>query len=252
LASINLATGAVTTSAAIGETNNANVNSLAAVLTTTFTPPTPPAGATAGQRFVAQVFLDLLGRAPGQSDLAALGAFIDQGLLGRLPFVLAVEQSPEHLARVVNQDYFTTLGRPADASALNAGVLFLASGGSNAGLLALLYSSSEYSRAVGGTNNAFLGTLFRAVTGQTIDANSLSVFNSVLNAGLSATSLAQLLLQTPAAAQQQVTRFFQTFLGRTPSAAELAAHAALVAAGQADLDLAIILASQEFSNVLAA
>jgi hypothetical protein len=51
---------------------------------------------------------------------------------------------------------------------------------------------------------------------------------------------------TPADSQQQVSRYFSAFLGRLPSAAERIAHAGLVQAGAADLDLALILASDEF------
>jgi hypothetical protein len=261
LVSINLATGTTTGLGEIGGTGGtfggfANLSSLAVVPTTSFTPPsrTPslPANATAGERYVAQIFLDLLGRNPSQSDLTTLGASIDQGLISHLQFVLAVEQSPEYLTRLVNQDYLSILGRTADPSGLSSSVQFLATGGSNQALRAILYGSSEYFQAVGGTNNAFLSAVFRAATGQTIDANSLNILNGLLNSGVSPTTVSQLLLQTPAAAQQVVIGFYQRYLGRTPGPAEVAAHAGLVEAGQAVLDQALILSSPEFLNNLAA
>jgi hypothetical protein len=257
---VNLATGATTGGGQIGNISNPlqvgaiKTTTVTVVPTATFTPPSTspslPANATAGERFVAQIFLDLLGRNPSQSDLTTLGASIDQGLISHMQFVLAVQQSPEYLTRLVNQDYLSILGRTADPTGLAGGVQFLATGESNQALRAILYGSSEYFHSVGGTNNAFLSAVFRATTGQTIDANSLNILNGLLNSGVSPTTISQLLLQTPAAAQQVVIGFFQRYLGRTPGPAEVAAHAGLVQTGQAGLDQALILSSPEFLKLI--
>jgi hypothetical protein len=258
LVSINLATGATTSlgeiAAPTGSFGNSIVSSLAVVPTATFTPPSPtppvPPNATLGERYVAQVFLDLLGRNASQGDITAFGTLIDSGAVSPFNFVLAIQQSPEYLTRLVNQDYLSILGRPADPTGLNGSVLFLETGGTNQSLRSILFGSTEYFQSVGGNNTAFLGALFRATTGQTIDSNSQNILSGLLSAGVAPTTVALLLLQTPAAAQQVVTGFFQTYLKRTPNAAELVAHGALVQAGQAGMDQALILSSQEFFNNL--
>jgi hypothetical protein len=208
-------------------------------------PPTS-ANLSPSQRFVSEAFLDLLGHNPDQNSLSALAGFLDNGLFSRLQLVLGVEHSPEYYAHVVDALYRATLGRPADAGALQAGAMFLATGGSQAELKALLYGSPEYLQKAGGTTHGFLAALFPDVTGQPLDGATEGLLDGLLAAGVSRTALALTLLQTPTASQRQVSRFFSTFLGRLPNAAEVNAHAGLVQAGAADLDLALILASDEF------
>jgi hypothetical protein len=195
---------------------------------------------------VSQVFLDLLGRNPDQNSLTLLAGFIDRGLIDRLQFVLAVEQSPEYLGRVVDQMYQTILRRPADSAGRLASVLFLQAGGSADELRALLYGSPEYYQRAGGTDPAFLAALFSDEVSQAPENQTQTALLGLLNAGVSRTAIARLLLNTPAASLRQVDQFFQRYLGRAPGAAEAAAHAGLVASGQAGLDLALILASDEF------
>jgi hypothetical protein len=267
LSDFNAATGQVTYTPANGYTGPdsfqftvtdtaTNVTSTAATVSLTVAAPqtsdqgppaaAPPAGAPNNQRFVSQVFLDLLGRHPDQNDLTVLAAFLDQGAVTRLQFVQAVEQSPEYLGRLVDQMYQTILGRAADPAGRQACVLFLQAGGSADDLRALLYGSPEYYQRAGGTDSAFLAALFPDVVGQPVDAGTDNVLLGLLGEGVSRAALAQVLLHTPAASQRQVSQFFQQFLGRAPGAAEVSAHADLVATGRADLDLALILASDEF------
>ncbi len=154
----------------------------------------------------------------------------------------------EYLTHVITQDYQTILGRAPDAGELNAAIAFLRGGGTNAQFQSLLYGSQEYFNAHGGTNSGFLTALFQGVTGQGLDTGTPGTLTNPLNGGFSRGQLAQLLLATPAASQQQITNYFQQFLGRTPNAAELNAFGSLAQNGQTNLDLAIILASQEFAN----
>jgi hypothetical protein len=195
---------------------------------------------------VSEAFLDLLGRNPDQNSLTALAGFLGNGQFSRLQFVLGVEHSPEYYAHAVDSLYRAVLGRPADAGALQAGALLLAAGGSQDELRALLYGSPEYLQKAGGTTHGFLAALFADVTGQQLDGATEGLLNGLLSAGVSRTALALVLLRTPTAAQQQVRQFYSTFLGRLPSTVEGNTHAGLVLASGADLDLALILASDEF------
>jgi len=154
----------------------------------------PTAIFTPSQQFVSQVFQNLLGRNPDQNSLTTLASFLDQGAFSQFQFVMAVEQSPEYLGRVVNQMYQSVLGRPADASGQQAGALFLEAGGSQIELRALLYGSPEYYQKAGGTNSGFLAALFQDVIGQALDPNSQNTFDGMLNAGIPRAEIARMLL----------------------------------------------------------
>jgi hypothetical protein len=205
----------------------------------------PPANLTGNQRFVSEAFVALLGRDPDHTSLTALAGLLDAGL-SRLQFVLGVQHSPEYYLHTVDGIYRAVLGRAADAGALQAGALFLAAGGSPDELKALLYGSPEFYQRSGGTDAGFLAALFPDVTGQPLDAATANVLAGLLGAGVSRTGLALVLLRTPAAGVEQARRFFVDFLGRRPGPAEAAAHAGFILGAGAELDLALILASDEF------
>jgi hypothetical protein len=210
--------------------------------------PSPPANLTASQRYVSDVFVALLGRDPDQASLTAFAGLLDAGV-SRLQFVLGVQQSPEYYAHTVDSLYRKVLGRAADPAAVQAGSLFLAAGGTAAELKALLYGSPEYSQKAGGTDAGFLAALFLDVAGQPPDAATDTVLTGLLGAGVSRTGLALALLRTPAAGVEQARRFFADFLGRLPGAVEAAAHAGVVLGAGPELDLALILASDEFFSL---
>jgi hypothetical protein len=207
----------------------------------------PPTNLTLNQRFVSDVFVALLGRNPDATSLSAFSTLLDAGL-SRLQFVLGVQQSPEYFAHTVDGLYHAVLGRAADPGGLQAGSLFLASGGSAAELKSLLYGSPEYYQHIGGTDASFLAALFLDVTGQPLDSATENVLTGLLGSGVSRTALALVLLRTPVSGLEQARRFFTDFLGRLPSPAEAGLHGGLILGGGVDLDLAVILASDEFFN----
>jgi hypothetical protein len=219
-----------------------------ATATTLLTAVNVAANLSPNQRFVSEVFQALLGRDADAESLSALAGALDQGF-SRLQFVLSVEHSPEYYAHTVDAMYRSILGRPADPTGLQGGALFLAAGGSQDELRAILYGSPEYLQKVGGTNDDFLAIMFPDITGQPLDATTQALFKTQLAAGVSRTTLALDLLRTPAARGAQVNQFFADFLNRQPGPWELGLHAGYIqATGAPELDLAVILASDEFFN----
>jgi hypothetical protein len=206
---------------------------------------TLPANLSPNQRFVSEAFRSLLGRDPEASSLSAFSALLDQGF-DRLQFVQAMEHSPEYYYHTVNDLYLSILGRAADPAGLQGGALFLAAGGSQDELKALLYGSPEYYQVSGGSDAGFLALCFGGMTGQSLDDNSRTVLSGLLGAGVSRTALALALLRTPASGLEQARRFFAEFLGRLPGAAEAGLHGGVILGSGPDLDLAFILASDEF------
>jgi hypothetical protein len=123
---------------------------------------------TANQRFLSEVYRDLLHRAIDPSGLASWGALLDKPGVSRTDVVLAIEQDSGHefLQVEVKDAYLQYLHRalntsdPSEAAALNSDLAFLAGGGSLEQLDALIVSSpsQEYqskAAARGGFTTAF-------------------------------------------------------------------------------------------------
>jgi hypothetical protein len=261
LFTVNLSTGAATLLGNVGNVQPTvngppaiTLNGIAVV-----PPPLPPGGGTGGgggslpanltgnPRFVSEVFLALLGRNPDANSLSLFATLLEQGY-SRMQFVLDVEHSPEYYYHTVDGLYRDILGRAADATGLQGGALFLAAGGSQDELKALLYGSPEYYQRCGGTDAGFLALCFGGITGQSLDVNSQDVLTGLLSAGVSRTSLALVLLRTPVSGLEQARRFFAEFLGRLPGPLEAGLHGGVVLGSGPEIDLAIILASDEFFN----
>jgi autotransporter-associated beta strand protein len=221
-----------------------------ATATTLFTTLDVRPNLSPNERFVSEAFVALLGRDPDANDLSAFAALLDQGY-SRLQFVTDIQHTPEYYYHTVDSFYRDILGRAADATGLQGGALFLAAGGPQDKLKAILYGSPEYLEKVGGTTDAFLTAMFPDLTGQPLDATTQGLLNDQLSVEVSRSALALDLLRTPAASQAQVNQCFATYLGRQPGPAEMAVHSGYIQATNApELDLAVILASDEFFNGL--
>ncbi len=170
----------------------------------------------ANQRFVDQVFLDLLGR---RTDPAGLAAALSALTLpnGRDLVVSAVLQSPEFAARQVELLYNQILGRASDPAGLNNAVAQFRQGVSLDRLRAAFFGSDEYFRVKGGGNNtSFLQQLYRDVLGREIDASGLGSFTIFLNRGVPRSAVAFAILTSLEADQATTVSLYNSFLRRVP------------------------------------
>jgi Domain of unknown function (DUF4214) len=171
-------------------------------------------GVSASQQFVAQLYVDLLGRQVDPSGLASWSAQVDAGV-AREQGALAIETSREYLSLVVNDAYRTLLGRDADASGLNNFVNFLAAGGRPDEVQQALINSPEYAARNGGADNlTFVRSLYLNVLGRQADPQGEAHFTGVLNAGIPRSSVVQLIVTSPEAKTREVESFYQRFLRR--------------------------------------
>lgn len=164
----------------------ATVTSTATISGTTST---ASVGGTANQRFVDQVFRDLLGRPADAEGLAAWLAQLDQGM-PRSQLVAEIEQSAEYRLDEVTAIYQHYLRRPADSAALEMGSQLLAQGGTDEQLAAIVAGSPEYFALHGGTNAGFLTALFQDALNRPIDVGANAAFGQALAAGASRTQIA--------------------------------------------------------------
>jgi hypothetical protein len=144
---------------------------------------------TDNQRFVDQVYRDLLGRQPDAAGLAAWLAQLDQGM-PRGQFVAQLEHSAENRQDEVMAIYQKYLHRAADPAGLKMGGQLLAHGASEEQLAALVVGSQEYFALHGSANDGFLDALFQDALHRPIDAGAKAAFGQELAAGAGRTQIA--------------------------------------------------------------
>jgi hypothetical protein len=136
------------------------------------------ADGTANQRFVADLYVDLLHRAPDAGGLANWSAQLDRGA-SRAQVVQGIENSGEHLGLVVNGLYQTLLGRTADPGGLQNFVQFLQNGGTVEQVSLILVTSGEYA-SENASSSAFIQSLYTKVLGRIASQAEVSAWLGIL------------------------------------------------------------------------
>jgi hypothetical protein len=207
---------------------------------------------TANQRWLGEVYRDLLGRAIDPVGLANATNALNMGV-SRFQIVSAIESSLEYRMKFINHLYFTLLGRVADPIGMQVsldilgGRSFLGGQPTIEQLKAMIISSDEYFAKHGSTNSNFLEGLFRDVIGRDIDNSALVALTAQLAQGASRDTVALEVLNSAQAAGLLVQRGYLTYLNRNPDAANFGGWVNLLQTGLRDEDLlAFIVASDEF------
>jgi hypothetical protein len=208
--------------------------------------PTRPAGTNAHQRFVAGLYTDLLRRDPEAAELEVLAGALDQGA-GRAALARRFLMSRDYRNRVVRDLYLGLLRRPADPRGLANLVNLLGTGGTVTLVQALLLGSEEYYRWHGGTDDGFVRALFRDLLGRPPAATTLDAFRDVLDAVLTRTQAAELMLASADCRNVLIDDLHWRFLNRPASAAERRQCAGLLNQGERAEDLiARLVGSEEY------
>jgi uncharacterized delta-60 repeat protein len=204
---------------------------------------------TVNQRFVQQLYLDLLGR-PGESGgLTFWSGLLDGGQATRIQVVQGIQQSAEYRSLVVGSLYNLYFHRPVDATGLAAWTSFLASGGTTDQLRAQLLGSDEYARAHPGGNTApsFLEGLYHDVLYRTMDPAGETAWTQALNNGASNAAVALAIIQSQEGASDEVQGLYHRLLHRPPDATGLTQFGSALKQGTSnDLILALIAGSDEY------
>jgi uncharacterized delta-60 repeat protein len=138
---------------------------------------------TPNQRFVAQVYLDLLQRTADMGGFNSWVGLLNTGQATRQQVVSAIEASPEYRAIVVQQLFGLLLNRAAIGDELSAYSAFLGTGGTVEQMEAVLAGSPEYFHIHGSANDSFLDALYRDAFGRTVDATARRNFDQALASG---------------------------------------------------------------------
>jgi uncharacterized protein GlcG (DUF336 family) len=180
--------------------------------------------ATSTNQFIAQVYRDLLRRAPDPGGQAAYGNVLGQNVLTRFGVALAIESSPEYRADQVQGLYQHFLGRPADPAGAAAFGAAVTAGQPVESFEAALLGSAEYfQRPGGGTDDGFITALYADLLGRPADVGARAALDGLLAGGVSRTQVAAGVLASDEYLGDLVNGFYQDFLGRPADAAGLAA-----------------------------
>jgi hypothetical protein len=199
--------------------------------------------------FVAQVYLDILGRPadPGGlsfwTDLLARGAPRSQVVIGLLT-------TDEYHALVINEMYVTLLGRNVDPSGLAFGLaflgnlpMFLGSRNLTEALRARILASDEYFARQGGTVDGFLTGLYRDVLGRGIEPGALQLYRGLLAQGTSRLTIAFGVIFSPEGLRRQIQGYYRRFLRRDADAFGIAFYSNMLLRGAADEEVISALVS---------
>jgi hypothetical protein len=194
-------------------------------------------------RFVAQVFLDLLGRRVDSSGLAFWGGVLDAGVLTRQQVVADITSSLEFRIVTVTRAYQQILSRAPDPAGLAGFVQFLANGGTIEQVKAALAGSQEFfndAQALDTTtglttaNQKAVDFLFQKILNRAADTGGLNAFTPQLSNNGSLARVALEVITSPEANGDVVEGFYGTFLHRHSDANGLAFFTGLLQKGVRD------------------
>jgi N-acetylneuraminic acid mutarotase len=219
------ATGPLNTaeSLAIGTSSGGGGGTTGPILTTVGGP---------NYRYIAQLYLDLLGRPVDFTSAAFQEGFLDFGQATRTQVAEGVLNSAERRTVVVEQLYQEVLGRPADPVGLAYYTGLLAQDPTTTQVEAFLLSSDEFfNNRGGGTNAGFLNALYEVVLGRPIDSQGAQVFGQILASGGSRLTVALTVLNSTEGLTHEVQTLYSQLLHRSADPTGLQIDVAALASG---------------------
>jgi hypothetical protein len=199
-------------------------------------------------RFINQVYTDLLGRPADTTAVSTFNALLAGGGT-HSDVATAVLASTDYRQRLLNDFYSTFLHRPVLAAEVGFWLPAFASGMTDEQIEAQITASPEYFALAGGTNAGWINRMFNDVLGGSPVAPATTAFfltqlgsSSRLNVGLA-------ILNSGEALNRRVQQAFPRLLRRTATPFEQTTFIAALLGGTTDEQfLAQLLASDEYSN----
>ena len=198
-------------------------------------------------RFINQVYTDLLGRPADTTAISTFNALLAGGGT-HSDVATAVLTSTDYRQKLLNDFYSTFLHRPVLAAEVGFWLPAFGSGMTDEQIEAQITASPEYFALAGGTNAGWINRMFNDVLGRSPSAPEIATFltqlgsNSRLNVGLA-------ILNSGEAITRRVQQAFPRLLRRTATPVEQTTFIAALLGGTTDEQfLAQLLASDEYSN----
>jgi phospholipase C len=169
---------------------------------------------TQNQRFVAQLYLDLLHRPVDPAGLASWTSALAQGA-AHSQIALQIEGSQEYLSLVVKSFYLLYLDRTADPSGMSTWVSALASGATEQEVESALIGSPEYfDNRSGATNDGFLDAVYGDLLQRPPDSQGRQFFDQQLAMGVTRSQVAAMIFASDEYRHDLVRGYFSRFLHR--------------------------------------
>lgn len=203
------------------------------------------------ERYVNQLYVELLGRDAETQAINYWSAALDAGLS---PVIMAqqIEGSQEFHIREIQAVYHAYLHRDADAAALSSFNQLMTEGYSVSYVKAVVLGSDEYFNLHGGTVNGFANALYNDLLGRDVDAGALMAIGPELPGGGTTITRATVAMQVMSKLEYQqvlLQSYYQTYLGRSADASGANYFISQLNAGATEeAIISQFVASQEFFN----
>lgn len=172
-----------------------------------------PSASTRTQRYVAQVYQHLFGRAPDAGGLAGWSAALDAGT-ARGAVADSITSSPEYRGRLIRESYRTYLGRDPDPSGARGWLAAMGSGITIQQMEVGFVASPEHYQRAGGTDAGWVRTLYGDVFGREPAAAEVDAWTAALAAGASRGQVAGGFLLSTEHLSMAVDLHYRHLLGR--------------------------------------
>ena len=199
-------------------------------------------------RFVRQLYVDLLGAEPSGATAGILIGLLSGGS-SKQSVALQVLTSAEYRSALVNDYYRDFLRRDANPGELGFfAPLILTS--TDEEVAALILGSDEYYTGIaGGTSNGFVAQVFTDVLGRAPSSAELVTYGNLLTGGFSRSDVALLILRSTEARQSFLQQWFTTLLRRNATSAEVSSFVGALNGGQtAEQIMSSIIGSGEYNG----
>jgi hypothetical protein len=203
----------------------------------------------ANQRYVSELYRDLLGRQVDPTGLGNLAPPLDSGVLSRAQVVAAITSSGEYQTDEVEQLYKHYLDRDVDPTGLSNALAALAAGETLEQVAAGIIGSPEFVNLHGRDTTVALNALYELALGRAIDSTGLSNASAALAVGMSLSDVALGVLTSDEYRSDLVNSYYLLFLDRSADAVGLANAVSALDHGASDAQIvAGLVTSDEYFN----
>jgi len=205
---------------------------------------------TTDQRFVVQLYLDLLNRQVDISGFNAWMAVLSKGGT-HAQVAQAIEGSQEYQTDVIENLYHLYLHRDADPAGLAYFLGRFQAGDTQEEMAAAIAGSQEYFSTRGGaTTDGFLTALYQDTLNRVVDTGGRSFFEAELAAGLSRSQAAAQILSSVEYRQDLIGADYQRYLHRPADPTGLSIFLSDLQQGARDEDVIMaIVGSDEYASL---
>jgi N-acetylneuraminic acid mutarotase len=201
------------------------------------------------QVFVEAIYQALLNRTADAAGLALFTTQLNTAADTRLQVIGEIMATAEFLTDEVTALYVQFLDRAPDSASLQSDVTLLQSGTTYARLESFILGSEEYFQDHGATASGFLAGLYQDVLGRPIDAAGAAYWGQILASGGMRLDVAAGIIGSAEANALLVKTFYQQYLMRAPSPAEIQSDVLALSQGMTREQFqAVVLGSAEYTQ----